>query len=103
MAYLRTYLLVRLVDRPDDPIEITSDQRDLARWEAHDDWRPDRRHLSARFVAWSALTRNGLYSKPWRHFNDTDCLLVETVAPDDDGGEDEQGLDPGSPAADGSN
>lgn len=78
-----------------EPIKVTSDQRDLARWEAHKDWQPNGRHIIARFVAWSALTRTGQYTDTWEQFG-TDCIEVESLVSTEQAAEDEQGLDPGN-------
>jgi hypothetical protein len=93
MPKMITPLLVFLEMR-EKPHEVSSDQRDLAAWEAHNDYKPAAVHLQARFVAWSALRRNGLYTDSWRTFNEVDCIEVESLATADDQG-DEQGLDPG--------
>jgi hypothetical protein len=98
MPKMITPLLVWLEGRA-DPIEVSSDQRDLARWEAHDKYKQDVPHLAARFVAWSALKRNDRYVETWRKFNEVDCIEVESLLPADDQ-EDEQGLDPGHPNTD---
>lgn len=98
MAKLDTPLLVHLDGRP-EPVKVTSDQRDLARWEAADCRDETAVHTRSRFVAWSALARAGEYTAGWKQFNDRDCVEVESLyVPDgsDDDGEDEQGLDPGN-------
>jgi hypothetical protein len=99
MPKLETPLLVHLDGRP-EPIRVTSDQRDLARWEASPARDETAVHTRSRFVAWSALARSGEYTGGWKTFNERDCLEVESlyVAGDDqDDAEDEQGLDPGRP------
>jgi hypothetical protein len=77
-------------------LQVVADQRDIARWEAHDG--PDGRYTRVRFLAWSAMTRQGLTTASWQQFNETDCVEVvdppgaDTEAPDDD-----ERLDPGRP------
>lgn len=94
MPKMQSDLLV-LMEGQREPYPVTSDQRDLAAWEAHKDYRPLTRHLVARFVAWSAMRRNEQYDGTWHDFNTRDCLEVESLVVDD-GQEDEQGLDPGT-------
>lgn len=98
MPKLETPLLVELEGRP-DPVNVTSDQRDLARWEASPHRDETAPHTRSRFVAWSALTRSGEYTGGWKQFNERDCIEVNSLyVPDADAEqEDEQGLDPGRP------
>jgi len=69
---------------------VVADQRDFARWEVQPDADDRNIHTRARFLAWSAMTRQGLTTTPFSRFNLEDCVEVNA-----DDGEDEQGLDPG--------
>jgi hypothetical protein len=73
---------------------VIADQRDYARWEVQPDADDARYHLKARFLAWSAMTRQGLTTTPFSRFNLNDCVEVH-VPDDDESAEGEQGLDPG--------
>jgi hypothetical protein len=73
---------------------VATDQRDIARWERADEYEEDRRHTRIRFLAWSAMTRQGLTKASWADFNNVLCVQA-FVAADEEDGEGEQGLDPG--------
>jgi hypothetical protein len=79
---------------------VVADQRDMARWDVQPFHSDDALFLRIRFLAWSAMRRQGTYTKPFDVFNEKECLYVG--APDDDEeSEDEEGLDPGRKAATG--
>jgi hypothetical protein len=72
---------------------VQSDQRDLARWEAQSFAQANNPYTYVRFLAWSAMNRQGLYKHTFERFNERDCVQVS--APDGEDVEGEQGLDPG--------
>lgn len=87
-------------------LDVVADQRDVARWEvqpfgcAMSEW-DSRINLATRFLAWSALTRQGeLAGQTWDQFN-ADCVEVgDMPAPDDADDADDQAADadpPGRP------
>jgi hypothetical protein len=79
--------------------KVVADQRDYARWEVQPDHDESRYHLKARFLAWSAMTRQGLTSTPFSRFNADECIEVH-ADDDEQNSEGEQGcLDPGQPEA----
>jgi hypothetical protein len=95
----RIELAVEIEGREQEVLVVV-DQRDNARWEVQPFRDDDAPFLRIRFLAWSALTRQGQYAAPFERFNDVDCMFVG--APDDDEEpEGEQGLDPGRPAVTG--
>lgn len=77
---------------------VTVDQRDFAAAEAKDLYAgTPKQVIRTRFLAWSALTRDGGTKAPWEKFNASDCVSAEVDPewsaadpPADD-------LDPGSP------
>ena len=84
-------MLVRMDDGGEH--DVVADQRDLAKWEVQD-FAGDRPVLQVRFLAWSALSRQGVYRQPWDRFNNVDCVeVVDKVEPPTDG-EGEQGPRP---------
>jgi hypothetical protein len=97
----RIELAVELEGRADEVLVVV-DQRDNARWEVQPFRDDEAVFLRLRFLAWSAMVRQGQYAATFERFNEVDCLFVG--APDDDdtdGPEGEQGLDPGRPAVTG--
>jgi hypothetical protein len=93
MPKLETFFLVEMDGSP--ALRVVSDQRELAKLEAAD--LPDGPHTRARYIAWAAAVRKGMYAGSWEQFNTRDCIEVvnDPDAPNDDP-EDEQGLDPGT-------
>jgi hypothetical protein len=90
MAKIGTQWAVELENG--ETLRAASDQRDFAKWEVQPFYNEDRLHLKARFLAWSASTREGLYKGTFEKFNERDCIEVSVAGED---GEGEQGLDPG--------
>jgi hypothetical protein len=82
---------------------VVADQRDYARWEVQPFRDDEAIFLRLRFLAWSAMFRQGAYTKPFDQFNEADCLFVGAPddEDDDEGPEDQQRLDPGRKAATG--
>lgn len=79
---------------------VVVDQRDYARLEASDV--PDDAVITrTRFLAWSAMTRNGWTSATWEAFNFEECVYATDIKRVDENSEGEQGLDPGQPAPSG--
>lgn len=74
--------------------KVVADQRDFARWEVQPDADDSQFHTKSRFLAWSAMTRQGLTTTPFTRFNLQDCVEVHG-ADDNEKAEGEQGLDPG--------
>lgn len=72
------------------------DQRDFARAEGAE-ISQGTRHVWARFLAWSALSRTKQYGGTWEQFNETDCVEASDAPPEGPPGDDE-GLDPGQSA-----
>jgi hypothetical protein len=78
---------------------VVADQRDYA----HLETQPGADvgvHTRARFLAWSAMTREGATSLPFEAFNLTHCVEVEAANSESEG---EEGLDPGPRATSGDN
>lgn len=95
MAVLRSEWIVEFADGTEH--RVVSDQRDMARWEVQDFAGPGRPFLQSRFVAWSALRRQGAYAKSFDVFNEQDCVETRVDLPDppdDEDGEGEQGVNP---------
>lgn len=88
-----------LLEHHSVPVRAVTDQRDLAKWEVQPFRDESAPHLRARFLAWSALVRQQLYSGTFEQFNTADCVEVVNIDTDDQ--EDEQGLDPGRTATPG--
>jgi hypothetical protein len=90
---------IELIAYMDDGTELLAraDQRDMARWEVQPFSREDRPVLRLRYLAWSALKRQGLYGTTFDTFNERDCMNVD--APDEPEGN--ESLDPGKPVATG--
>ena len=86
-------MLVRMDDGSEH--EVVGDQRDLAKWEVQD-FAGDRPVLQVRFLAWSALSRHGVYRQPWERFNNVDCVEVVDRDEAQQDGEGEQGPRPPS-------
>lgn len=78
-----------------EELRVVSDQRDIAKWEVHPQHTNDRPHLMVRFLAWSALNRQGLWKGTFEKFNEQ-CVEVRDDV-DEAEPEGEQGLDPGRP------
>lgn len=69
---------------------VVADQRDYAKLEVQAFAEGAAMHTKARFLAWSALTRQQVITSTFDRFNEVDC--IEVVVTDEEG---EQGLDPG--------
>lgn len=83
------------VEFDDGTVErVVADQRDVARWEGHPQWAPDRPFLRSRFMAWSALKRQGNTNVSWERFNERDCAEVRVPEIDEEDGEGEQSPSP---------
>jgi hypothetical protein len=96
MPRINTELVAEMADGTTH--KVVADQRDFARWEVQPDSDDSNFHTKARFLAWSAMTRQGLTTTPFSRFNLEDC--IEVHADDDEPeAEGEQGLDPGRPEA----
>jgi hypothetical protein len=94
MPRLQIELVAEMADGTEH--KVVADQRDFARWEVQPDADEARFHLKTRFLAWSAMTRQGLTKTPFSRFNLEEC--IEVHADDEPDGEGEQGgLDPGRP------
>lgn len=80
-------------------LAVVADQRDFARWEIQPEAdSAGTNHTRARFLAWSAAQRQGLYKGSFIEFNTVDCVQVDSG--DDGGGDGEAtALDPGRPEA----
>jgi len=93
MAALRLPYVVDMEDGT--TLEVVADQRDLAAWESHRDYRPPHEapHTASRFWAWSAAKRAGQYGQPWVRWQDE----AVDVRDADDEQEGEQGPTPPSP------
>jgi len=78
-------------------LDVVADQRDLAAWELHKDFRPPHEapHTASRFWAWSAAKRAGDYEHAWARWS-AEVIDVRDADQDDEQ-EGEQGPTPPSP------
>ena len=73
---------------------VVVDQRDFAAWEAQD--LPDRDHTRMRFLAWSAMTRQGLTIANWQEFNSRECAeVIDPPGAEEEPDSADERLDPG--------
>jgi len=99
MSALRIQLDCELTDGTRFSVVTTT--RDIAKLEAHTN-SPDAFErmpvTSMRYMAWTAATRQGLTALPWEKFDEQ---LEDAMPPDEEeeAAADDEGLDPGQPAA----
>jgi hypothetical protein len=86
---IRAVFDVRLASGTD--LVAIADQRDYARLEAAEvdqpALAPGKSHSRARYLAWSALHRTGMYAGTWPTFNDTDAVDVQIADDESEGKE----------------
>lgn len=70
---------------------VVVDQRDWARMEVQE-FPASALLTRGRFLAWSAMTRQGMTAVKWDEFNERLCVDIEDIGPESEG---EQSLDPG--------
>jgi hypothetical protein len=82
-----------------EPFVVVADQRDLAKLEVQDFYQMDGvKHLTVRYLAWSAAFRQGLTKLEWLEF---ELACIEAV--DQEAAEEPKNLDPTQPDQSGEN
>lgn len=97
MSTIRIQLDCEMVDGT--TFSVVTSTRDLAKLEAHTgtaDAFEKAPISSMRYMAWTAATRQQLTALSWEEFDEQ---LEEAMPPEEEAGADDEGLDPGQPAA----